>query len=157
MADLVILKGDDGKLTGFGEKGRRAWAKWQSIVRAMVIGETLAFSYRVPRSPKFHRLFFAMLGHLLDSQEQFDDVDQLRAWLTVGAGYCDFVPGPKGRMVALPKSIAWHAMDDAEFRELVIAVWAFLRTEHAQRFLWAHLSPEQASETVEQVLVGFDN
>lgn len=157
MVDLVIVKGDDGRLTGLGQKNAQRYAKWQSKVRDLEVGETVEFSWKQPRSPKFHRLFFAMLANLHDQQEQFDDSEQLRAWLIVGAGYCDFVPGPKGRMVALPRSMSWASMDDTEFRELVIAVWGFLRTEHAQRFLWPHLSPQQASETVEQVLLGFDN
>lgn len=157
MVDLVIVKGDDGRLHGFGDKGHRAYKRWVAKVRDLAIGETLSFSWREPRSPKFHRLFFAMLHNLFDQQEQFDDVDSLRAWLTVGAGYAEFVPGPKGRMVALPKSIAWDRMDDTEFHELVSAVWAFLCTEHPQRFLWPHLSPEQTSETVEQLLLGFDH
>lgn len=156
MSQVVIVKTDAGKLEGFGEKGRRAYAKWQSKVKAMEIGETLEFTWKSPRSPKFHRMFFGMLGALFDQQEQFADVDQLRAWLTVGAGYCEFVPGPKGRMVALPKSIAWVAMDDSDFRELVDAVWAFLRTAHAQNFLWPHLDSARTSEMVEAVLIGYE-
>ena len=34
MSDLVIIKGQDGKLEGFGEKGRRAWAKFKKIIEA---------------------------------------------------------------------------------------------------------------------------
>lgn len=156
MSTVVIVKDDNGRLAGFGEKGGRAYARWRRKVETLEPGETLEFTWRAPRSPKFHRLFFAMLGNLFDQQEQFADVEQLRAWLTVGAGYCDFVPGPKGRMVALPKSIAWVSMDDNEFRDLVIEVWQFLRTEHAQRFLWPHLDPTETDAMVEQLLAGFD-
>lgn len=156
MSDVVIVRGEDGRVRGLGEKGERAFDRWRRKVEAMEPGETLAFSWREPRSPKFHRLFFVMLADLFDRQEQFADVDQLRAWLTVGAGYCEFVPGPTGRMVALPKSIAWERMDDTEFRELVVEVWKFLRSEHAQRFLWPHLPLATASEAAEQVLVGYD-
>lgn len=152
----MIVKTDAGRLEGFGEKGQRAYAKWRNKVENMEVGETLQFSWKQPRSPRFHRMFFGMLGVLFDQQEQFADVDQLRAWLTVGAGYCEFVPGPKGRMVALPKSIAWTSMDDNEFRELVVAVWQFIRTEHAQRFLWPHLEPIKTEETVEMLLAGFE-
>jgi len=155
MSDLVIVKTEAG-LQGLGEKNERAYGKFKAKTKAMEVGETLAFSWKEPRSPKFHRLFFAMLGNLFDRQEQFADADQLRSWLTVGAGYCDFVPGPTGRMVALPKSIAWHTMDDGDFRNLVSEVWAFLRTEHAQRFLWPMVAPALASEGVEQLLMGWE-
>ena len=154
--DIVVVKDEQNKLRGFGEKGQRAWLRFRNAIEALEIGETLSFAWHKPRSPKFHRMYFGMLGALFDRQEQFADVDQLRAWLTVGAGFCEFVPGPTGRMVALPKSIAWHRMDDNEFKELVLATWAFIRTEHAQRFLWPHMQPLVADQMVDEFLLGFE-
>lgn len=156
MSEVVIVMGEDRKLQGFGENGRRRYGRWLAKVRNMQPGETLHFSWKEPRSLKFHRMFFGMLGDLFDRQEQFAEVDQLRAWLTVGAGYCEFVPGPTGRMVALPKSIAFERLDDTEFHALVDAVWMFLRSPHAARFLWPHLEPMVAQESIEQVLVGYE-
>jgi hypothetical protein len=80
----------------------------------------------------------------------------MRAWLTVGAGYADFMPGPKGRMMALPKSIKWEKMEDNEFRELVRAVWQFLRTDHAQQFLWPMASIQSRQGFVETLLEGWN-
>ena len=156
MSDVVIVKDDNGKLRGVGEKGERAYARFRAHVDKMQVGETIGFRWEKPRSPKFHRMFFGMLGELLDRQEQFADLDQLRAWLVVGGGHCEFVPGPLGRMVALPKSIAWSKLEDNDFRDLVSDVWAFLRTERAARFLWPHLTVEQQAEAVERVLAGWD-
>lgn len=156
MSAVVVYKDETGKLAGFGDKGGRAWSKFQRAVRELEVGETLDFEWKKPRSPKFHRLFFVMLHDLFDRQEQFADVDQLRAWLTVGAGYCEFVPGPRGRMVALPKSIAWAKMEDVEFSELVAAVWKFLRTEHAQRFLWPDMDSDAADAAVNDMLAGYE-
>lgn len=144
MSEVVITKGQTGKLEGMGEKGARAWAKFTRRVQAMRPGETLRFQWHEPRSPQHHRLFFVKVAALLDQQEQFEDVDRLRQWLTVGAGFCDFVPGPKGRMVALPKSIAWHLLDEAEFSDLHAKVDAFLWSPHARAFLWPHLTDEQS-------------
>lgn len=156
MSDVVVFKGDDGKLSGFGDKGARAWAKFKKRVDGLQRGETLAFQWHEPRSGPHHRLFFAKLATLLDRQEQFEDLDTLLAWVKVGAGYCEFVPGPNGRMVALPRSIAWHKLDEADFGELHLKVNAFLRTEHAMRFLWGHLPADKASEAVEQLLQEFE-
>jgi hypothetical protein len=156
MSSVVVVKGEDGRLEGLGEKGARAWAKFRARVDGLRRGETLAFQWHEPRSGPHHRLFFAQLGALLDRQEQFDDLDTLRAWLIVGAGYCDFVPGPSGRMCALPKSIAWHKLDEGEFGELHLKVNAFLRTAHAARFLWPHLADAKASEAVESLLAEFN-
>lgn len=156
MSAVIIVRGEDGKVAGMGDKGRRAWDRFKRGIEALEIGETLSFEWRKPRSPKFHRMFFAMLHALFDMQEQFADVDQLRAWLTVGAGYADFAPGPRGRMVAMPKSIAWDRMEDNEFRELVLAVWEFLRSPHATRFLWPALSDLQADQRVTEFLLGYE-
>ncbi len=156
MSNVVLVKGEDGKLAGFGEKGARAWSKFRRRLDEMVIGETLEFAWYKPRSGPHHCLFFAQLGALYDRQEQFIDIDMLRAWLTVGAGYCIFAPGPGGKSVALPQSIAWHKMDETEFGELHRAVNGFLRTVHAQRFLWGHLGDEKAAEAAEALLMEFD-
>lgn len=149
MPNIIVLKGDDGKLHGFGERGEAAMAKLNKRVRDMQPGETMALSWKEPRSPGFHRIFFARLGGLFHMQEQFDDEERLRAWLIVGAGECDFVPGPTGRMVALPKSIAWEKLDEVEFERLVKKVDEFLWTDHAQRFLWPHLTSQQTNEMIE--------
>lgn len=155
MTELVIVRTEAG-LQGLGEKNVARYDKFKAKAKGMEVGETLSFSWKEPRSPKFHRLFFAMLGNLFDVQEQFADDNQLRSWLTVGAGYCDFVPGPTGRMVALPRSIAWDKMDDGEFHGLCVAVWAFLRTEHALRFLWPPMTAQAAGEAVERLLAGWE-
>lgn len=155
MSSVTVFKGDDGRLQGFGEKGARAWDKFGKRVASMAVGETLAFEWFEPRSKAHHGLFFAKLGALMDRQEQFDDDDKLRKWLTVGAGYADFVPGPHGRMVALPQSIAWHKMDETDFSDLHGKVDAFLWTDHARRFLWPHLKDEQTYAMIEQLMQEF--
>jgi hypothetical protein len=157
MATVVILRGDDGRITGLGDKGERDYALWRRMVSELAIGQTLEFSYRLPRSPGFHKLFFRMVAALFDAQERFDDVDQLRVWLTIGSGHCTFVPGRDGTLCAIPKSIKWSSMDDAEFRSLVAAVWHFLRSGHAQAVLWPQLADGQAAEGVEQLLAGFED
>ena len=155
MSEVVVVKGEDGKLAGLGDKGARAWAKFRARVDAMGLGETLHFSWHEPRSPQHHRLFFAKLHALADRQEQFDTADKLRQWLTVGAGYADFMPGPKGRMVAIPKSIAWSKLDEVEFADLHHQVDAFLWTPHAQEFLWGHLPADKRFEVVRQLMDEF--
>ena len=155
MSDLVITKDETGRLRGMGESGERAYARFRKAVEALRPGDTLRFQWWAPRSPRHHRLYFAKLAALHAMQEQFDDAEKLRQWLTVGAGYCDFVPGPTGRMVALPQSIAWHRLDEADFAELHAKVDAFLWTEHARRFLWPHLDDGQSYEMVETLMQEF--
>lgn len=143
MPTLVVYKGDDGKLDGWGDKGRRAYAKFRKIVAELAPGETLDFSYRLPRSPQHHRYFFAQLGKLHDMQERFDTETGLLEWLKVGAGHCEFVPARDGQIAALPKSISWEKLEEQDFIEFHRAVRDFLWTPHAQEFLWPHLTPAQ--------------
>lgn len=156
MSNIVVCMGNDGKLQGFGEKGARAWARFMRTLTGLRPGDTVEFSWHEPRSPGFHKRFFAKLNGLFEMQEQFEDVDRLRAWITVGAGECDFVPGPTGRMVALPKSIAWHKLDETDFRELARKVDDFLWSPHAQAFLWPHLSEHRRYQMIETLDLEFN-
>ena len=156
MPSVQIVKNEQGKMAGFGEKGERAYARFLSAVKALEYGEMLAFSYKIPRAPKFHRLHFVMLAALFEVQEQFADEYQFRKWAEVGAGHCDFVPGPTGRMVALARSIDYESLVDVEFSEMHEAVKAFFRNEHAQRFLWPHLSEGDQMAMVASVLEQFE-
>lgn len=143
MPDLVIYKDESGRLDGLGEKNRRAFQKFHRIVGELEVGETMGFSYRLPRSPKHHRYFFARLQALFERQEVFSDPEHLLGWLKVGAGHVDFVPGMDGQIVAMPASIAWLSIDEQTFIEIHRAMRDFMWTAHAQAYLWPHLTPEQ--------------
>lgn len=155
MPTVTVVKSpENGKLAGLTDADQRGWDRFLSRVKEL--GQScLSITWIEPRSGPYHRRFFAMVGRLFESQEQFDDPDDLRQWLTVGAGHVRFVPGPTGRMVALPVSIKWARMDQAEFEAVANAVWAFAYSEHARRFLWGHLSDEQSYEMLETVLGEF--
>lgn len=156
MSDVLIYKDERGKLAGFGEKGARAYARFRKAIDELADGELLRFSFWVPRSDKFHRLHFVMLKAVFDSQEQFADEEQFRKWTEVGAGHCDFVPGPKGRMVALPKSISYESIDDEQFADVHENVKQFLRSQHARQYLWGHLSDDKSAEMIGELLVEFE-
>lgn len=143
MSALVVFKNDCGKLEGWGEKGRRAWAKFTKIVSELEVGETLSFEYRLPRSPQHHKFFFAKRASLFERQEAFDDIERMTEWLKVGSGFCDLLPGVDGVPCAIPRSIAWHNLDEQGFIEFTRAMNDFLWTAHAQAVLWPHLDSDQ--------------
>lgn len=153
MARLTLFKNDSGKLEGFGDANRRGYQRFVDFVARMEpgTGELIRFEWKAPRSIQFHKRFFVQLHKLFERQEQFASEDALRTWLTIGAGECEFVPGPKGVMCAMPKSIAFENMDDIEFFEFVTKVDAFLWTAHAQRYLWPHLDDKQTFAMIEQL------
>lgn len=156
MSRVVIRKAEDGKLHGIDEKNERAYQKFRRMVADMEHGQTASFAFRMPRSPAHHRLFFAKLGSLINRTEAFDDQDKLRYWLTMGAGYFDLVPGFDGKPNAIPKSIDFDSMDEAEFSELHNAVNTFLWTARAQETLWPHLDAEGRYRCVEHFLREFE-
>ena len=156
MPDVLVMKNSQGKLEGFGERGAKTYNKFLAACRELEAGEMLSFAYRVPRSDKFHKLHFVMLRALYEAQEQFADEYVFRKWTEVGAGHCQYAPGAKGRMVAIPLSISYESLDDVEFEELHGKVKDFMRSEHARRFLWPHLSAEQTWETVDILLREFE-
>lgn len=142
MAKLTLTKGQDGKLCGLDAKGQRAYDKFIKKLKELRHGDTLGFSFFLPRDPASHRAYFRKLQILLERTEAFNDLDKLRAWLLLGAGYCDYVPGAQG-LVAVPKSMAFDAMDQCEFAELNRKVDEFLYTDHAQAILWPQLNQQQ--------------
>jgi hypothetical protein len=155
MAKVALRVNDSGKLEGLTPADDRAYARFKKKLGLMRPGDTISFEHRFPRSPKFHRLHFAMLGLLFDNQEQFANSEDLRKWIEVGAGHCQFVPGPGGRLVALPLSIAYDSLDDAEFYEHHIKVVAFLRSTAATRFLWPQIGDQDAGQAMDALLEGF--
>lgn len=156
MTSILLTRNDEGKLAGVGEKHAKAWAKLRTKLEGLEPGEIVELSHWFPRSLPMHKRHFAILAAVYDMQEQFTDAEHLRLWAQVGAGFCDFVPGPNGRMVALPQSIAFRSMDDADFLDHHERVVAFLRSPQATQFLWGHLPLNEQSNMVESVLQGFN-
>lgn len=142
-------------LEGIGETDKRQYARFLYKVKTLGTG-SISFSWREPRSTKHHRRFFAILNAIHAAQDQFDNIDSLRLWLEVGAGHCTFVPGPTGKMVALPKSIAYDRLDEMEFTEVEDGIMKFIRSDHARRFLWPHLDDGRSFEMVEILLKEFE-
>ena len=149
MPELVIVKDDTGQLEGLGEKGRRAWLKFRKVVSDLEPGETMEFSYRLPRSPQHHKFFFARLQALFERQEAFENVEHLLTFLKVGAGLVDWMASPRG-LVAVPQSIAWINLDEQQFIEATRAIRDFLWTDAAQAALWPHLSEQRRYQMVDQ-------
>lgn len=80
-------------------------------------GREVICSIRQPRNLKFHRRFFAMLHAGLEMADTELGMEQWRALVTVGAGWCDFIEGKTGT-IAIPRSISFARMDETEFTRL---------------------------------------
>jgi hypothetical protein len=92
---------------------------WEQLVGDRIkVGDDVKCKVTKSRNLKFHMKFFAMLRATFDMQDEFETMPQWRAVVTVGSGHCDLVPGTDGRPVAIPKSIAFHQMDETEFNRV---------------------------------------
>lgn len=146
MTTITITRNREGKIVGARERDKKAYTKFRERVLALEQGEMMTIDVWFDRNPALHGWHLLVLGAVFDNQEQFESEKGFRKWVEAGAGYADFLPGPKGRMIAVPKSIAWDKLDDADFQEHHEKAMDWLRSSDCTRFLWGHLSePEQAN------------
>lgn len=128
-----------GLFDGWQKDDRRGWRKIWKRLAALEPGEFAVIEFVIPRSSAYHRRHMAIEAAVFDAQERFEDFDQFRNWLKVGAGWVDWCAGPKGGVVPVPKSISYAKADQHEFEQYHGKVMAFLRGPHAPVFLWKTL------------------
>lgn len=144
-----------GAIDGFTRDDRRAWRSFWKRIKEMVPGEIARIDAVMPRSTPYHRRHMKIEQSVFDAQERFDDFEQFRVWLKVGAGWVDWCAGPKGGVVPIPKSISYRKADQQEFSRYHEAVVEFLRGPHAAQFLWKHLGGK-ANDMMDSILQEFD-
>lgn len=145
-----------GIVDGLGDRGKKQWRRFVNGLMRLEPGEMVDIKTRKPRSGPFHRRHMKLEQTIFEAQERFEHFDPgFRDWLKVGAGFVTWYPGPKGGVFPVPKSIAYDQLEDDEMREFHDACVAFLRTDHAGRTLWKHLSPTARIEMIEGLLNHF--
>lgn len=154
MPTVTLHIGAQGKLEGLSERDRKGYAKFRRRLDELGDG-SITFAWKEPRSGPYHRRFFSIFNSLFERQEQFHLEEHLLTWLKVGADYADIVPGPKGKPVAIARSINWETIDQAEFEQIASDIWNFLRSTYASRFLWPHLDDDVAAGMVESILASY--
>jgi len=144
-----------GIVDGLGERGRKQWRRFWSSLMRLEPGEMVEIKTHQQRIGWYHRKHMALEQTLFESQERFENFKGFRDWLKVGAGLCDWYPGPKGGVFPVPKSISYDKMEQAEMEQFHNDAVAFLRTDHAGKTLWRHLSEIGRIEMLESVLASF--
>lgn len=144
-----------GVIDGFTQDDKRAWRRFWKRLVGLEPGEMAVAEMAFPRSGAFHRRHMKIEQTIFDGQERFEDFDQFRYWLKVGAGWVTWAAGPNGGVVPIPKSISYAKADEEEFRRYHDKVIAFLRGPHAAKYLWKHLSETERAAMVEALLEGF--
>jgi hypothetical protein len=140
-------------LDGFGKDDRASWRKFWKRALNMKPGDMFEVEMVFPRSGPFHRRHFAMEQSIFDAQEVFEDYEQFRQWLKIGAAWVIWMPGPDGQIVPIAKSVSYAAADQDEFEKFHQAVMRFLHGEHAAKTLWPHM--KTPSDMMTAILRGF--
>lgn len=141
-----------GIVDGLGDVNRKKWRGFWSRLLKLEPGEMVLVQTHQARLGFYHRHHMLVEQRVFEAQERFDNFEQFRMWLKVGAGHVDWMPGPKGGVFPVPKTISYAKMEQGEFEAFHAAMLTFLQTEHAGRTLWKHLSPERQREMIDTIL-----
>ena len=144
-----------GIVDGLGEQGQKAWRRFVNRLMKLEPGEIVEIRTHQERIGWYHRKHMALEQRVFEAQEKFEQFEQFRVWLKVGSGFVDWLPGPKGGVIPVPRSISYAKLEQGEMEQVHEQIVAFLRTEHAGRTLWKHLDERQRIEQIEFLLAGF--
>lgn len=167
MSELVLVKRDDiavpaialAPLTlvdGLTQRDTERWHRFLRRVDQAGAGELFDVETVLKRSGPFHRRHMALEADVFNCQERIQDFDSFRAWLKIGAGFVDWMAGPTGGVVPVPRSISYAKADEDVFSEFHAKAVTFLRGPHAAGYLWPHLKGPRADAMMDSILRGFD-
>ena len=78
-------------------------------------GKGVLVKLHVPRNPRHHRLYWALLNEVCEAGGWGGTPETLSTWLKVATGHVETMIGPKGQTIYIPKSISFGAMPQNEF------------------------------------------
>ncbi len=145
-----------GFVDGLGEHDRKAWRRFWTWITKREPGEVFAVETWAPRHGGYHRRHMLIESRVFRAQERIATFEQFRSWLKVGAGFVDWMAGPKGGVIPIPRSISYRKADEDVMRQFHEDAMAFLRGPHAPRFLWPHLDAQKAGAMMDATLAEFD-
>jgi len=111
MAKIFVVKTFDNHLVPSSDTDYER-------IKNLKSGEIYRAEIHKPRNIRFHRKFFALLQYTLDSQEQYQNLEDLRIEIELKCGNYNEHITTKGKIVYIPKSIAFDKMDELTFEEL---------------------------------------
>ena len=107
MAEVFMRK-RLGSLVPTDEEG-------EELLRSLPQHQIVKCKLTRPRNVQHHRKFFALVNLVFENQERYANVDELLAALKIAVGHVNIIVMPNGNEYRIPKSIAFHKMDQTEF------------------------------------------
>jgi hypothetical protein len=145
-----------GIVDGLGERGKKQWRRFVNGLMRLEPGEMVDIRTNKARSGPFHRRHMLIETRVFEAQEKFEHFKMFRDWLKVGAGHCEWIPGPRGAVIPVPLSIAYSEIEEDEMREFHDAAMAFLRSERAIKVLWPNTPAAQRDMAITSLLNEFN-
>lgn len=141
---------------GYTRQDNKSWRYFWRRLLQREPGEIAAIEMVFPRSGPFHRYHMAIEQAVFDSQERFQTFEHFLIWMKIGAGWVDWIAGPKGGVVPIARSISYAKADELEFQRFHEMVMVFLHGDRASIYLWKHLGQTGAHEMLEAIIAPFE-
>lgn len=110
MATLLLRKRMGGTLEPIDDTGRDMLAK-------IAAGDIVRADVHRPRNVLHHRKWWALVSLIYANQSRYGSPEELDDAIKVSIGHCTAMRLKNGTEVRIPKSIAFHAMDQSEFEQ----------------------------------------
>lgn len=151
----AVTKALEQGLRGVDDVNHARWLRFLRQVFELPEGQIAEIGTRIPRSRAFHRHHLGLERAIFNAQDRFKHFEMFRNWLKIGSGFVDWVPGAKGGVVPLPRSIAYAELEEPAMRLYHANLLAFLRGPHAALYLWKVLGAEAAVEKMESIIAEY--
>jgi hypothetical protein len=142
-------------LRGVDALNHTRWLRFVQQMFELPEGQMAEIGTRIPRSGAFHRYHLGLERAIFNAQQRFTHFEMFRNWLKIGCGFVDWVPGAKGGIVPLPKSIAYAELEEPEMRLYHDSLLAFLRGPHAGVYLWKSLGAQVAALKMAELIADY--
>lgn len=120
--DAIIMRRKGAKLEPVTEVDRE-------LLLDITEGADLTVRVSRSRSPRQHRLFFALLQLVVNNHDFYQRPEQLLEWLKVRLGYVDETVWHDGQVWFKTKSIGFAAMGQDQFRQFFTRAVDLIVTE----------------------------
>lgn len=110
MATLLLRKRMGGTLEPVDDAGRDALARIKA-------GEIVRAEVRKPRNVGHHRKWWALVSLIYQNQTRYKSPEELDDAIKVMIGHCSTMVLRDGTTVKVPKSIAFHNLDEIDFSQ----------------------------------------
>mgnify|MGYP001605569003 CR=1 FL=1 len=152
----VVRKFNFEHLSGATDKDTKAWSRFCRALNEAGSGEYFEITIQRKRSLPFHKMHMGLISKVFKAQERIEDFEQFRLWLKVGSGFVTWLPGPKGGVFPVPRSINFNTCSEEDMRDFHEGVVKFLLTEHAAKYLFPNVAVFLAEKGIEEILSQYE-